>query len=119
MEVGSVRSDAARSRRGSGSGRGGGFRAAAPGRRRRRGTGPTAGSADSARGAGLAPGAAGAAVGRGADDRGAARDRVRFVVRSPEADEAHVHGYDLLKPVRAGGSVRFSFEAEFDGQYEI
>lgn len=46
-------------------------------------------------------------------------DRVRFVVRSPEADEAHVHGYDLLKPVRAGGSVRFSFEAEFDGQYEI
>lgn len=46
-------------------------------------------------------------------------DRVRFVVRSPEADEAHVHGYDLLKQVPAGGSARFSFEAEFDRQYEI
>lgn len=46
-------------------------------------------------------------------------ERVRFVVRSPEADEAHVHGYDLLKDVPAGGRVRFSFRAELEGEFEI
>lgn len=46
-------------------------------------------------------------------------EQVRFAVRSPEGDEAHVHGYDLLKEVPAGGTVRFSFRAEFEGEFEI
>lgn len=45
--------------------------------------------------------------------------RVRFVVTSPTADEAHVHGYDLLKRVPAGGRARFDFPAEFEGEFEI
>src|SRR5436189_1451652 len=31
---------------------------------------------------------------------------VRFEVRSDVSDEVHVHGYDLMKDVKAGGSVR-------------
>ena len=31
---------------------------------------------------------------------------VRFVVRWPRADEAHVHGYDILKQVPPGGASR-------------
>jgi len=46
-------------------------------------------------------------------------EQVRFVVRSPMADEAHVHGYDILKEVPAGGGVTFSFPAEFEGEFEV
>jgi hypothetical protein len=46
-------------------------------------------------------------------------DRVRMVVRSDVADEVHVHGYDLMKDVRAGGSVEFDFPAKIDGKFEI
>ena len=44
---------------------------------------------------------------------------VRFVVRSPRADEAHVHGYDILKKVPPGGSVAFRFRAKFEGEFEV
>ena len=43
---------------------------------------------------------------------------VRFVVRSPRADEAHVHGYDILKKVPPGGSVAFRFRAKFEVELE-
>lgn len=46
-------------------------------------------------------------------------DRVRFVVSSDVADEIHVHGYDLMKDVEAGGSVSFSFPAKIDGEFEV
>jgi hypothetical protein len=46
-------------------------------------------------------------------------DRVRFVVTSDDADEVHVHGYDIAKDVPAGGSVRFSFPAKLEGVFEV
>lgn len=47
-----------------------------------------------------------------------AGDRIRFEVESDVGDEIHVHGYDLMKEVKAGGSVRFDFEAEIEGVFE-
>jgi hypothetical protein len=46
-------------------------------------------------------------------------ERVRFTVQSDVADEIHVHGYDLMKDVEAGGSVGFAFKADIDGAFEI
>jgi hypothetical protein len=46
-------------------------------------------------------------------------DQVKFIVTSDAADEVHVHGYDLMKDVPAGGSVRFSFPASIEGVFEI
>jgi hypothetical protein len=46
-------------------------------------------------------------------------ERVRFVVRSDVGDEVHVHGYDLMKDVKPGGSVRFDFPAKLEGVFEI
>jgi plastocyanin len=46
-------------------------------------------------------------------------DTIRFVVESDVADEVHVHGYDLMKDVEAGGKVSFSFKAKSDGAYEV
>lgn len=47
-------------------------------------------------------------------------ERVRLEVRSPDtSDEVHVHGYDLREDLRAGGRVRFSFEADAEGIFEV
>jgi hypothetical protein len=46
-------------------------------------------------------------------------DVVRLRVRSDIADEIHIHGYDLKKDVRAGGSVQFRFTADIEGRFEI
>jgi hypothetical protein len=46
-------------------------------------------------------------------------DRVQFSVSSDVSDEIHVHGYDLMKDVAAGGKVTFSFPAKIDGVFEI
>jgi hypothetical protein len=46
-------------------------------------------------------------------------DTVRIEVRSDTAAEVHVHGYDLVKNVEAGGSVRFNFPATIEGVFEI
>jgi hypothetical protein len=46
-------------------------------------------------------------------------DDVRFTVASDVADEIHVHGYDLMKDVKAGGRVTFTFPAKIDGIFEI
>jgi hypothetical protein len=46
-------------------------------------------------------------------------DTIRFEVRSDVADEIHVHGYDLMKDVKAGGTVRFNFEAKLEGVFEV
>jgi hypothetical protein len=46
-------------------------------------------------------------------------DRVRFSVTSDVSDEVHVHGYDFMRDVKAGGTVRFDFPAKIDGSFEI
>jgi len=46
-------------------------------------------------------------------------DQVRFVVTSDVSDEIHVHGYDFMKDVKAGGKVSFSFPAKIDGEFEV
>jgi hypothetical protein len=46
-------------------------------------------------------------------------DQVRFRVNSDVADEIHVHGYDFMKDVTAGGTVRFDFSAKIDGNFVI
>jgi hypothetical protein len=45
-------------------------------------------------------------------------ERIRFEVRSDVSDEIHVHGYDEMKDVEAGGSVRFDFPATLEGKFE-
>jgi FtsP/CotA-like multicopper oxidase with cupredoxin domain len=45
-------------------------------------------------------------------------DEVRFRVKSAIAEEIHVHGYDLMKDVPAGGTVSFEFPAELEGIFE-
>jgi len=47
-------------------------------------------------------------------------DQARIEVSSQDtSDEIHLHGYDLMRDLKAPGSVRFSFEADADGIYEI
>lgn len=46
-------------------------------------------------------------------------DRIRFRVRSDEAGEVHVHGYEITEPVRSGGSVTLAFPADLEGGYEV
>ena len=45
-------------------------------------------------------------------------DRIRFKVDSDVSDEVHVHGYDIMKDVKAGGSVSFDFPATIEGIFE-
>jgi hypothetical protein len=44
---------------------------------------------------------------------------VAFRVRSKTAEEVHVHGYDILRQVPAGGTVSVRFPARLEGVYEI
>lgn len=46
-------------------------------------------------------------------------ERVRILVKSDVQDSVHLHGYDIEKPVQAGGSAKFNFVADADGIYEI
>jgi hypothetical protein len=45
-------------------------------------------------------------------------ERVRFEVDSDVSDEVHMHGYDIMKDVEAGGSVSFDFPATLEGVFE-
>lgn len=45
-------------------------------------------------------------------------EEVRFKVDSDVSDEIHVHGYDIMKDVEAGGSVNFAFPANIEGVFE-
>ena len=44
---------------------------------------------------------------------------VKFRVKSDVTDHVHVHGYDLMKDVAAGGSATFDFPAKIDGRFEV
>ncbi len=45
-------------------------------------------------------------------------EQVRFTVDSDVSDEVHMHGYDIMKDVKAGGSVSFDFPASIEGVFE-
>ena len=45
-------------------------------------------------------------------------EQVRFKVDSDVSDEVHMHGYDIMKDVKAGGSVSFDFPAAIEGVFE-
>lgn len=47
-----------------------------------------------------------------------AGEEIRFRVSSDQAEEIHVHGYDLSQDVPAGGTVEFDFPAELEGIFE-
>ena len=46
-------------------------------------------------------------------------DSVVLVVSSDVADEVHVHGYDLMRDVAAGGTARIRFRATLPGRFEV
>jgi hypothetical protein len=46
-------------------------------------------------------------------------ETVRFRVRSPAAEEIHVHGYDRYLDVPAGKTVNVSFKADITGIFEV
>jgi hypothetical protein len=46
-------------------------------------------------------------------------EEIRFSVRSSAADEVHVHGYDILRDVAPGKTVKLRFKAEIEGIFEI
>ena len=45
-------------------------------------------------------------------------EQIHFVVESDVSDEIHMHGYDIMKDVKAGGSVSFDFPASLEGVFE-
>ena len=45
-------------------------------------------------------------------------ETIRFRVKSDVGDEVHVHGYDLMKDVKPGGTVSFDFPASLEGIFE-
>ena len=46
-------------------------------------------------------------------------DRVVLVVKSDVADENHLHGYDIMRDVTAGGTARLPFTATLPGVFEV
>lgn len=46
-------------------------------------------------------------------------EKVVIVVSSDVADELHLHGYDVSKPVAAGGTARLRFTATIPGRFEL
>jgi len=53
---------------------------------------------------------------RKAVDKG---DRVVLVVTSDVADHVHLHGYDIMRDVAAGGTARIRFRATVPGRFEV
>jgi hypothetical protein len=45
-------------------------------------------------------------------------DNVVLVVHSDVADEIHLHGYDRMQDVAAGGTARIAFVANIPGRFE-
>jgi hypothetical protein len=45
-------------------------------------------------------------------------EQILFRVESDVSDEVHMHGYDIMKDVEAGGSVSFDFPATIEGVFE-
>ena len=45
-------------------------------------------------------------------------EQIHFIVDSDVSDEVHMHGYDIMKDVKAGGTVSFDFPASIEGVFE-
>jgi hypothetical protein len=45
-------------------------------------------------------------------------EQIHFIVDSDVSDEVHMHGYDIMKDVKAGGTVSFDFPATIEGVFE-
>lgn len=45
-------------------------------------------------------------------------EEIRFSVDSDVSDEVHIHGYDVMKDVRAGRTAEFEFPATIEGVFE-
>jgi hypothetical protein len=45
-------------------------------------------------------------------------EQIHFIIDSDVSDEVHMHGYDIMKDVQAGGSVSFDFPASIEGVFE-
>jgi hypothetical protein len=61
----------------------------------------------------------GAPVGGVAELEFDAGETIRFEVSSNQADEVHVHGYDVEEEVPAGGTAQLAFEADIEGIFEV
>jgi len=48
-----------------------------------------------------------------------AGDEIRFRVSSNQADEVHVHGYDVEEEIPAGGAATLAFPADIEGIFEV
>ena len=46
-------------------------------------------------------------------------DRVVLVVTSDVDDHVHLHGYDIMRDVAAGGTARVRFRATLPGRFEV
>jgi len=46
-------------------------------------------------------------------------DNVEIDVVSDEADEAHLHGYDIEKELKPGETAKFRFTADMEGVFEL
>ena len=46
-------------------------------------------------------------------------DTVRFRVKSDDAAEVHVHGYDIKKELEAGETATMSFKADITGIFQV
>lgn len=46
-------------------------------------------------------------------------DRVVITVISDVADHVHLHGYDIMRNVAAGGTARIRFRATLPGRFEV
>jgi hypothetical protein len=48
-----------------------------------------------------------------------AGEQIHFKVESDIAEEVHFHGYEVMKDVKAGGTVTFDMPAEIEGIFEV
>jgi hypothetical protein len=46
-------------------------------------------------------------------------NRLVLVVTSDVADHVHLHGYDIMRDVAAGGTTRIRFRATLPGRFEV
>ena len=46
-------------------------------------------------------------------------DSIRLLIKSDVTDELHLHGYDVSKPIEAGGQVEYDVPATIEGVFEL
>jgi hypothetical protein len=61
----------------------------------------------------------GEAVGGPREIKAKKGDTVVIVVSADGPDEIHLHGYDIYKKAAPGHPARFTFKANFEGEFEI